>query len=115
MRYIVATPPVVVRDPMTDEPSALVIPWSDAMRLLFRDQRLTQQLDVLSLLDLRKKLIRAQAGDVVELAEDEWSAVLVSLRQPVSFSPEYIHSAEDFFRAFLNAPTEKPAPVAAAE
>ena len=114
MRYVIATPPVVVLDPMTDQPSGIVVKWEDTMRLLFRDQRLTGQLDVYSLLDLRKKLVRAKAGDVVELADDEWQALVPALRSPTSFSPEFIHSAEGFFRAFIDAKTSPPAPAEAA-
>lgn len=105
-RYITAVD-VELRHPETDE-LIKVLPWSDCCRLLFRDPRIIQGVDILALLDLRRKLISMKTPEVGEISDDDWSALLPVVKRPGSFSPDFIYCAEAFFRAFLDAPAKKP-------
>lgn len=110
MRYVTAIQPFDVIDGMKDTVLATVT-WEEAARGLFRDPRIQQSnLDIFALIDLRKALISAKAGDVVAIKEEEWAALCSSLRAGGGFAPDFIHSAEAFFRAFLDAPTKDPRP-----
>jgi len=105
-RYIKIIDDITAVDPTTDEPLPDRIPFSAACRTLFSDPRLTQALDVFSLIDLRKKLLAARPGDPpVQITDEEWSALLPCIQRPTAFSPAFIHCGEAFFRAFIDAKT----------
>ncbi len=109
MRYLTVPAPIAMMDPNTDQPMGHDVPFSSAIRGLFTDARITQQMDVFTAIDLRKALLRASEGDVVELSDEEWNALASIARRP-ALNPAFVYSAEAFFRAICDAPASDPRP-----
>ena len=108
MRYLVPCANIVPLHPDTDEPMAAVT-WEAAARTLFRDPRVLQAFDVLTLMDLRKAVIGGRHGGVpVGIADDDWAAMLPFVKRPMAFSNEFAFAGEAFFRAWIDAPTKDP-------
>ncbi len=107
MRYVTATYPISLRDPSTDVVTPAVIQWADAVRALLQDPKFLQQLDVLDAVDLRKKLLAATPDSPAELSDGEWTVLSGIAKRPTTLTPAFVFSAEEFFRAILDAPTTK--------
>lgn len=106
-RYVKVIPSIDLVDPTTDLPTGQSVPWQDAVRAIFADNRLTQALDVFSLFDVRQRLIGAGA-EYVRLSETEWAALLPFYKNPGALSVSFVYSGQAFFRSFVEAPTNAP-------
>lgn len=121
-RYVTAVETLTFEDEPGEAPSK-PLTWEGMVKALFADPRLQQVLDVFTLQDLRRKLIKLVyiEGDFSDkttaaISDDEYSAIVPILKRPQTFTSRFIHSegGETFFRAFIDAPTKDPVAAAVA-
>lgn len=108
MRYITVpdAPPLLRAE--TDEPTETVIPWDDFIRSMFGDRRFLSALDIFTTYDLRAKLLKRKAGDVVEVSDEEWNVLVSVVRRPEFLRPHAVYSLVSYLRAIADAPSKKP-------
>ena len=112
MRYLTIPAAVMAIDPSTDAERGPVT-FADACRVAMVGVAQRASLEVLSLIGMRRKLVAASEGDVVELRKEEWTSLCDEFTKGKSFSPAYLFAAERHVRAVLDATTTKPEPVIA--
>ena len=102
-RFVKASPDITISE-------AESWTWTRAVDTLFFDPAFVQKLGALQAIDLRRKLRGLTTGTVVELTEDEWTALRDCARVPVALGPGFVYAAgaEEFFRAILDAPVKSP-------
>lgn len=114
-KYIIASSDVQLSDPMS---GAILrsMPWSECIVALFMDARLQTLLDIFTLIDLRAKLKALHVGmSAVMISDEEGAALATICKNPTIFQPNFLFSpgAEEFFRAFTDAPSKSPLKLAA--
>lgn len=116
-KYIIASSDVQLSDPMSGA-ILRTMPWEECLVALFMDARLQSMLDIFTLIDLRAKLKALRFGMPAVMITDEEGAALATIcKNPTIFQPNFLFSpgAEEFFRAFTDAPSKNPLKLAAAE
>lgn len=103
---------VLLRDPIT-EALTETASWAMFVRALFCEQSVLRAISVLDLVDLRKGLMTLQTGQSYSLTEEHWGVLAAACRAPTVFAPVWIYSAPEFFRAFIEASSQKSADVVA--
>jgi hypothetical protein len=106
-KYVTIPEPAEIRDPVTDESTGEVVPFLKTARIVCA--LAAQQVDALTLIDIRRKLTSASVGDVVELTDEEHGAVVAHFRAPKGVAPALIFSAEAHLRAVVDATSKRPA------
>lgn len=116
-KFIVASPNVELTDPMSGQ-VIRSMPWSECIVALFMDARFQKMLDLFPLIDLRAKLKDLHFGmPAVMITDQEAEALATICQRPEIFQPNFLFSpgAEEFFRAFTDAPSKHPLKLAAAD
>lgn len=128
MRYVTIPAPVVMLDPLTDEPllvdaqgqarpcpsgetpTSRSFAWGVRMALVINSGSGEKAADIQTLRDVRMKIDRAAVGDVVELSDDEWKLIEPIMRKPgpQAFGGAWVFCAESHQRAWLDAPSKRP-------
>jgi hypothetical protein len=125
LRYVTLPGPLTLVNPATDEPALdadgkpAQIGHASVVRTLMADPQLRAMLDVCDLFELRAKMC-GLSGSVVELTEPEHAALLAVVRRPATATTQgatqFLTDAAlcspdvmKFFKAILNASTERPA------
>lgn len=103
MRTIQVPLPVPLLDPMTDKPVGTFFAFGDFARALFLHPDIVRMGDVLSMLDLRTRCIRAVAETPLELDEQGWQTLCALAKQPVMITPQTLPAIVPFVRAILEA------------
>ena len=121
MRYIVIPAPALILDALTGnmaknpagEPRETSFAWAVRMATILIANRGTA--DAQTLRDIRSRFHDGQrAGEVVALSDDEWRLLEPEFRRPQvpnAFGADWVLSAEDHQRAWLEAKVER-SPVA---
>lgn len=114
MRYVTIPPPCAILDPLSDEP----VPEGPKSWSFARGVRLALVLiagekgaDVQTLRDIRENVDRAAVGSTIELSDDEWKLIEPHMRRPnaQAYGAAWVFSAEEHQRAWLDAPSKRPA------
>jgi len=113
VRYVTVPEPFPVLNPVNDEPTGERVTFEQTVRLIA--MQLVPSVDALSLIDLRRKFQGKSHPHVVEITEDEWKMAEPQFRRPSALSPAFVLNAESHLRAWLDAPSKRPAVLAEAE
>jgi hypothetical protein len=116
MHYVTIPEPVQPVNPDTDEPivndkgEKVMITFTDYIRVLRKDQRVLQGMDMLEAYESTASLIKAKAGTVVPLQDESWQVLQACAKRPTTIGAALIFSpdAASFAKALIDAPTKAP-------
>jgi hypothetical protein len=117
MRHVTIPAPIALENPATGEPLLKVVdgkkpepatmPWSAFARALFTHPDIGK-LDVLAVIDLKKRIVSLEEGQTVALDDEPWAILCQLARQPAGIVPGFVTQVEAFVRAVVDAPTKAP-------
>lgn len=114
MYYPTVPAPIQLVDPDTDEVANTgAFAWEDFIRILFKDARVAQGVDMFDAYDARKAHISAAEGAVVPTEAAVMTVLQACAKRPTTFGPAFLYApgAKGFVNTLLTAPTQPPVKV----
>jgi len=115
-RYIVVPENIIVRDPVTGDPTkkpntneVWSCSFAQSCRIILAELAQGGQNDVLEIFDIRRATDAAIPGKVLKLSDAWWELLEKRFRKPLAAHPFWISSSEPHVRALTAAIDKKPA------
>lgn len=99
--------PATFTDPMGRTLSAT---WADVMHTFFRDPRFLQAMDYEERARVRAAFLKAEAGSVLVIDEEQWKTVAELAKRPTTINPDLFdgEGGAEMFDRIRNATTKHP-------